>query len=51
MNTPSRLAVFAVGLAIVFGAAVGVGNAVGPIGTAGVPTQDVDRQTDTPHGP
>jgi hypothetical protein len=33
MNTPVRLAVVALGLAAVFGAAVGVGAAVGPIGT------------------
>ncbi|MBW3639031.1 MAG: hypothetical protein KY451_04160 [Actinobacteria bacterium] len=34
MNTPTRLAVFAAGLAVVFVGAVGVGNAVGPVGTA-----------------
>jgi hypothetical protein len=32
MNTPARLAVVTLGLAAVFGAAVGVGAAVGPIG-------------------
>ena len=34
MNTPFRLAAFAAGVAVVFVAAVGVGNAVGPVGTA-----------------
>jgi hypothetical protein len=34
VNAPARLAVFAVGLAAVFGAAVGVGSAVGPVGPA-----------------
>lgn len=34
MNTPTRLAAFAVGLVVVFAAAAGVGNAVGPVGTA-----------------
>ncbi len=51
MNTLTRLGVFVVGLAVVFAAAVGIGNAVGPIGTAGVPTQDTDHQTDMPHVP
>ncbi len=32
MNTPVRLATFGVGLVAVFGAAVGVGAAVGPVG-------------------
>jgi hypothetical protein len=32
MNTPVRLAAFALGLAAAFGAAVGVGSAVGPVG-------------------
>ncbi|MCZ2860115.1 hypothetical protein [Blastococcus sp. VKM Ac-2987] len=35
MNTPTKIAAFAVGLVAVFGAAVGVGSAVGPIGPAG----------------
>ncbi|MGY2065717.1 hypothetical protein [Blastococcus sp. SYSU DS0619] len=34
MNTPTKIAAFAVGLVAVFGAAVGVGSAVGPIGPA-----------------
>ncbi|MCF6745554.1 hypothetical protein E9529_14995, partial [Blastococcus sp. KM273128] len=33
MNTPTKIAAFAVGLVAVFGAAVGVGSAVGPVGT------------------
>ncbi|MDK3256485.1 hypothetical protein [Blastococcus capsensis] len=32
MNTPTKIAAFAVGLVAVFGAAVGVGSAVGPVG-------------------
>ncbi len=35
MNTPVRLVAFAAGLALAFAAAVGVGNAVGPVGPAG----------------
>ncbi|MCA0146829.1 hypothetical protein [Blastococcus sp. LR1] len=34
MNTPTRIAAFALGLAATFAAAVGVGAAVGPVGTA-----------------
>ena len=34
MTTPVRLAVFAVALVITFGAAAGVGSAVGPTGAA-----------------
>ncbi|MGY1916617.1 hypothetical protein [Blastococcus sp. SYSU DS0973] len=34
MNTPTKIAAFAVGLIAVFGAAVGVGSAVGPVGPA-----------------
>ncbi len=34
MSTPTRLAAFAAGLAVTFVAAVGVGNAVGPVGAA-----------------
>lgn len=37
MNTTTTLAAYATGLAVVFGAAVGVGNAVGPVGAAGSP--------------
>ena len=34
MNTPAKVAAFALGLVAVFGAALGVGAAVGPVGTA-----------------
>jgi hypothetical protein len=34
VNTPIKLTAFAVGLVAVFGAAVGIGNAVGPVGPA-----------------
>jgi hypothetical protein len=34
MNTPLKLTAFGLGLVAVFGAAVGVGNVVGPVGTA-----------------
>jgi hypothetical protein len=34
MNTPLRLAAFAVGLVAAFGAAMGIGSAVGPVGPA-----------------
>ncbi|MGY1826385.1 hypothetical protein [Blastococcus sp. SYSU DS0541] len=37
MNAPARIAAFAVGLVAVFGAAVGVGSAVGPTGTVEAP--------------
>ncbi|MDP5182654.1 hypothetical protein QOZ88_08375 [Blastococcus sp. BMG 814] len=37
MNTPAKIAAFAVGLVAVFGAAVGVGSAVGPIGPVEAP--------------
>jgi hypothetical protein len=35
VNVPARLGAFALGLGVVFAAAVGVGNAVGPVGTPG----------------
>lgn len=35
MNTPMKLGLFAAGLVIAFGAAAGVGNAIGPIGSTG----------------
>jgi hypothetical protein len=34
MNTPLKLAAFGLGLVAVFGAAVGIGSAVGPVGPA-----------------
>ena len=36
MSTPLKIAAFALGLVAVFGAALGVGTAVGPVGTAAV---------------
>jgi hypothetical protein len=37
MNTPGKLGVYALGLAVVFGGAVGIGNAAGPIGKTAEP--------------
>ncbi|TFV53224.1 hypothetical protein [Blastococcus sp. TF02A-35] len=37
MNTPTRIAAFALGLTAVFGAAAGVGAAVGPVGSPATP--------------
>jgi hypothetical protein len=34
MNTPTKLGTYALGLVVVFGAAAGIGNAVGPVGPA-----------------
>ena len=42
MNTPLKLAAFGVGLVAVFGAAVGVGSALGPVGPA-VAAPDADH--------
>lgn len=47
MNTPTRLVAFAAGLVVVFGAAAGVGNAVGPVGTAS-PTEVDGEHTASP---
>jgi hypothetical protein len=48
MNTPLKLATFGVGLVAVFGAAVGVGAAVGPVGpTAEAPAAEHDMGTGT----
>ena len=43
MNTPLKLAGFALGLVTVFGAAVGVGHAVGPLGPDGEPVTAFDE--------
>jgi len=52
MNTPLKLAGFALGLVAVFGAAVGVGNAVGPVGsTADAAAASHDMEADAPHEP
>lgn len=37
MNTVTTLSAYALGLAVVFAGSVAVGQAVGPIGTAGAP--------------
>ncbi|AUG80706.1 hypothetical protein CFP65_6034 [Kitasatospora sp. MMS16-BH015] len=37
MNTPAKLSSFALGLAVVLGAAAGIGHAVGPVGDTGKP--------------
>ena len=53
MNTPTTVGAFVVGLAGVFGATYGVGNAVGPVGsppgthTAGGHVNETEEQTDT----
>jgi hypothetical protein len=40
MKTSAKLPAFALGLTAVFGAALGVGNAVGPVGPAAPPAVD-----------
>ncbi|MGY2082447.1 hypothetical protein [Blastococcus sp. SYSU DS0539] len=49
MNTPTKIAAFAVGLVAVFGAAVGVGSAVGPVGAVDA-VDAVDDSTGVGHG-
>ncbi len=43
MNTPVRLALFAIGLVAVFGAAVGLGAMVGPVGPAAEKTAPAEH--------
>ncbi|NEK85630.1 hypothetical protein GCU60_07625 [Blastococcus saxobsidens] len=52
MNTPTRIAAFALGLAAVFGGAVGVGATVGPVGPSDppAPAHDAGGQTGAGHG-
>jgi hypothetical protein len=51
MNTPLKLAAFGVGLVAAFGAAVGIGAAVGPVGpTAEAPAGDHDMDGGTTAG-
>jgi len=58
MNTPTKLGAYALGLIAVFGAAAGVGNAVGPVGRAEAShatephpdTGSSDAATDAAHG-
>src|SRR4051812_49249486 len=47
MNTPTTLAAFGVGLVVVFGAAAGVGSAVGPVAAAPAPAHGAEE---TAHG-
>ena len=50
MNTPLKLATFALGLAATFGAALGVGSAIGPVGPAAETSpagHDDDRGSET----
>ncbi|HXH80718.1 hypothetical protein [Nocardioides sp.] len=51
MSTPARLAAFAVGLVVAFGAAWGVGDAVVPILDEPAPAQDhrQDQRNDDGH--
>ena len=55
MNPAPTLALYAGALALVFTAAVGVGSAVGPVGTAGAAapahTEDADAHTEDAHTP
>ena len=49
MNTPAKLGAYLAALAVVFAAAMGLGNAVGPVGPAGDGTsRSVESGTD--HG-
>ncbi len=51
MNTPAKLGVFALGLVAVFGAAAGIGSAVGPVGPAASSHDTVthdDSHTESP---
>ncbi|MGX5655177.1 hypothetical protein ACWKWC_10435 [Geodermatophilus nigrescens] len=48
MSTATKVGAYLAGLAVVFAAALGLGNAVGPLGPAG--EQDRPVQTDTGHG-
>ncbi len=57
MSAVARLAVFAVGLLVAFGAAVGIGRAVGPVDVGGAEAhggsghaQDVGHEADHPAG-
>ena len=49
MNTPTKLGAFTLGLVAVFGAAAGVGNAIGPVGPAATP-HGADTHTGTDMG-
>ncbi|MFC7586475.1 hypothetical protein ACFQYP_24090 [Nonomuraea antimicrobica] len=45
MNTATKLGSYVLGLAVVFGGALGVGNAVGPIGAPASMTEDHTSMT------
>jgi hypothetical protein len=47
MNTPTKLGGYALGLVAVFGAAAGIGAAVGPVGLA---SEEVPHTSDTRGG-
>ena len=52
MNTPVKLAAFALGLVAVFAAATGLGSAVGPVGPVAASTadeHDMDPEAGAPH--
>lgn len=53
MNTPTKLGGYALSLVIVFGAATGIGNVVGPVGFAGAETAHTTHANDhaADHGP
>ena len=51
MKPPLTLALFAAGLAVVFGASAAVGAAVGPVGPAAPVEQPVDHGRSATHGP
>lgn len=50
MNTPTRVAAFAAGLAVVFAGATGVGRAVGPVDTRAEPGPDARQHAVGPTG-
>jgi hypothetical protein len=50
MNTPAKLGVYTLGLIAVFGAAVGVGNAVGPAGSTEAPHVSAAHADADEHG-
>jgi hypothetical protein len=51
MSIPARLAAFTLGLVAVFGAAVGIGRAVGPVGPAAPPAMAAGHGAEEEHVP
>ena len=49
MSTATTLASYGAALALVFGTAVGVGNAVGPVGATAEPAHSTDAPLDPTH--